>query len=99
MESFIPVFFILFVVLMTQKRNNLQLQLMRIRKRRKEYKEMDNSALLRYVGKDCIIQANGYIAGLVGKVIEVSDSWITVEDKKGKLTTFNCDYISSIKEK
>ena len=99
MESFIPVFFILFAALMTQKRNNLQLQLMRIRKRRKEYKEMDNSALLRYVGKDCIIQANGYIAGLVGKVIEVSDSWITVEDKKGKLTTFNCDYISSIKEK
>ena len=98
MESFIPVFFILFVVLMTQKRNNLQLHLMRIR-RRKEYKKMDNSALLRYVGKDCIIQANGYIAGLVGKVIEVSDSWITVEDKKGKLTTFNCDYISSIKEK
>ena len=99
MESFIPVFFILFVVLMTQKRNNLQLHLMRIRKRRKEYKKMDNSALLRYVGKDCIIQTNGYIAGLVGKVIEVSDSWITVEDKKGKLTTFNCDYISSIKEK
>ena len=99
MESFIPVFFILFVVLMTQKRNNLQLHLMRIRKRRKEYKKMDNSALLRYVGKDCTIQANGYIAGLVGKVIEVSDSWITVEDKKGKLTTFNCDYISSIKEK
>lgn len=99
MESFIPVFFILFVVLMTQKRNNLQLHLMRKRKRRKEYKKMDNSALLRYVGKDCIIQANGYIAGLVGKVIEVSDSWITVEDKKGKLTTFNCDYISSIKEK
>ena len=99
MEPFIPVFFILFVVLMTQKRNNLQLHLMRIRKRRKEYKKMDNSALLRYVGKDCIIQANGYIAGLVGKVIEVSDSWITVEDKKGKLTTFNCDYISSIKEK
>lgn len=99
MESFIPVFFILFAVLITQKRNNLQLQLMRLRKRRKEYKEMDNSALLRYVGKDCIIQANGYIAGLVGKVIEVSDSWITVEDKKGKLTTFNCDYISSIKEK
>lgn len=99
MESFIPVFFILFVVLMTQKRNSLQLQLMRIRKRRKEYKEMDNSVLLRYVGKDCIIQANGYIAGLVGKVIEVSDNWITVEDKKGKLTTFNCDYISSIKEK
>lgn len=99
MESFIPVFFILFVVLMTQKRNNLQLHLMRIRKRRKEYKKMDNSALLRYVGKNCIIQANGYIAGLVGKVIEVSDSWITVEDKKGKLTTFNCDYISSIKEK
>ena len=99
MESFIPVFFILFVVLMTQKRNNLQLHLMRIRKRRKEYKKMDNSALLRYVGKDCIIQANGYIAGLVGKVIEVSEHWITVEDKKGKLTTFNCDYISSIKEK
>lgn len=99
MESFIPVFFILFVILVTQKRNSLLLQLMRIRKRRKEYKEMDNSALLRYVGKDCIIQANGYIAGLVGKVIEVSDSWITVEDKKGKLTTFNCDYISSIKEK
>ncbi len=60
---------------------------------------MDNSILSKYIGKECIVQANGYIAGVVGKVIEVSESWITVEDKKGKLTTFNCDYISSIREK
>lgn len=99
MESFFPVFFVIIVALATIKRNNLQLQIMKIRKRRKEHKKMDNSALLRYVGKDCVIQANGYIAGLVGKVVEVSENWITVEDKKGKLTTFNCDYISSIKEK
>lgn len=99
MESFFPAFFIIIVALAAIKRNNLQLQLMRIRKRRKECKEMDNSILLRYIGKECIVQANGYIAGLVGKVIEVSEHWITVEDKKGKLTTFNCDYISSIKEK
>lgn len=99
MESFFPAFFIIIAALAAIKRNNLQLQLMRIRKRRKECKEMDNSILLRYIGKECIVQANGYIAGLVGKVVEVSENWITLEDKKGRLTTFNCDYISSIKEK
>ena len=99
MESFFPAFFIIIVALAAIKRNNLQLQLMRIRKRRKECRAMDNSILSKYIGKECIVQANGYIAGLVGKVIEVSEHWITVEDKKGKLTTFNCDYISSIKEK
>ena len=98
MESFYPVFFILFVVLMSQKRNNEQIQRI-IKRRRKEKTAMDNSILSRYIGKECIVQANGYIAGVVGKVTEVSGNWISVEDKKGKLTTFNCDYISSIKEK
>ncbi len=99
MESFFPVFFILLVALAIEKRNKLLLQIMRIRKRRKEHKKMDNSILLRYKDKECIITANGYLSGIVGKVIEISENWITVEDKKGKLTTFNCDYISSIKEK
>ena len=98
MESFFPVFFILIVVLMSQKRNNEQTQRI-IKRRRKEKTAMDNSILSRYIGKECIVQANGYIAGVVGKVTEVSGNWISVEDKKGKLTTFNCDYISSIKEK
>lgn len=99
MNSFFPVFFILFVAIFIARRNNLQFQIIRSKHKRKENRKMDNSALLRYVGKECIIQANGYISGLVGKVVDVSESWITVEDKKGKLTTFNCDYISSIKEK
>ena len=98
MESFFPVFFILFVVLLTQKRKNQQIGQI-IRRRRKEHKTMNNSILSRYIGKECVIQANGYVAGIVGKVTEVSGNWISVEDKKGKLTTFNCDYISSIKEK
>ena len=99
MKSFFPVFFIILIALAIAKRNNLQLQIMKISKRRKEHKRMDNSLLLRYKDKECIITANGYISGIVGKVIEVSENWITVEDKKGKLTSFNCDYISSIKEK
>ncbi len=99
MSAFFPAFFILIVALGASQRNNLQLQITKIRKRRRDNKKMDNSLLLRYKGKECIISANGYIAGLAGKVIEISENWITIEDKKGKLTTFNCDYISSIKEK
>lgn len=99
MESFFPVFFILIVALGTLRRNQLLFRIKKIQKNRKENKAMDNSILLRYIGKECVIQANGYIAGLVGKVTEVSGNWISVEDKKGKTTTFNCDYISSIKEK
>lgn len=99
MSAFYPAFFIILAVLIVSRRNNLQLHIMRIQKRRKEHKEMDNSILSRYIGKECIVQANGYISGIVGKVTEVSGNWISVEDKKGKLTTFNCDYISSIKEK
>ncbi len=99
MSAFFPAFFILIVALGVSQRNNLQFQIMKIRKRRKENKKMDNSMLSKYIGKECVVQANGYIAGVVGKVTEVSENWISVEDKKGKLTTFNCDYISSIKEK
>lgn len=99
MNAFFPAFFILIVALSVTQRNNLQFQIMKIRKRRKENKKMDNSIILRYIGKECVITANGYISGVVGKIIEISENWITVEDKKGKLTTFNCDYISSIKEK
>ncbi|MBO5396560.1 MAG: hypothetical protein J6A97_06730 [Clostridia bacterium] len=99
MESFFPAFFIIITAILMSQRKNLQFQIMKIRKRRKENKKMDNSILSKYIGKECIVQANGYIAGVVGKVTEVSENWISVEDKKGKLTTFNCDYISSIKEK
>lgn len=99
MESFFPVFFIIIVALGTLRRNQLLFRIKKIQKNRKENRKMDNSSLMRYKDKECIISANGYISGLVGKIIEISESWITVEDKKGKLTTFNCDYISSIKEK
>ena len=99
MESFFPVFFIIIVALGTLRRNQLLFRIKKIQKTRKENRKMDNSSLMRYKDKECIISANGYISGLVGKIIEISESWITVEDKKGKLTTFNCDYISSIKEK
>lgn len=99
MESFFPVFFILIVAFGTIKRNNLLSQIRKVQKRRKESRKMDNSSLMRYKDKECIISANGYISGIVGKIIEITENWITVEDKKGKLTTFNCDYISSIKEK
>ena len=98
MESFLPVFFILFVVLAAQKRNNQQIRQIKQHKR-KEHEAMDNSMLSKYIGKECVVQANGYVAGIVGKVTEVSGNWISVEDKKGKSITFNCDYISSIKEK
>lgn len=99
MESFYPTFFIIIIALAITKRNNMMHHTMRISRKRKERRKMDNSLLLRYQNKVCIISANGYISGVVGKVIEVSDNWITVEDKKGKVTTFNCDYISSIREK
>ena len=99
MESFFPVFFIIIVALGILRRNQLLFRIKKIQKNRKETRKMDNSSLMRYKDKECIISANGYISGLVGKIIEISESWITVEDKKGKLTTFNCDYISSIKEK
>ena len=99
MSSFLPAFFILFIALMMIKRNSMQIFQIKQKRRKEAQSEMDNSALLRYVGKECIIQANGYISGLTGKIADVSGNWITIEDKKGKLTTFNCDYISSIKEK
>ncbi len=96
METFFPLF-VLFVVFMTQQKNDQRQQI--IKRKRKEHGKMDNSLLSRYIGKECVIQTNGYIAGIVGKVTEVSGNWISVEDKKGKMITFNCDYISSIKEK
>lgn len=99
MGSFYPVFFCLIIVFCLMQTRSSQMQITKVRKRRKEKGKMDNSILMKYIGKECIITANGYISGVVGKVTEVSENWISVEDKKGKLTTFNCDYVSSIKEK
>ena len=100
MSSFIPAFFILTLVIANQNRyHETNMRMIRLRRRRKEGKAMDNSILARYMGKECTVMSNGYISGVTGTVREISENWITLEDKKGKVTTFNCDYISSIREK
>lgn len=99
MNGYIPVIFVLIVAVVLLNSSNRQQHISRQSKRRKEQSKMDNSLLSAYIGKECIIQANGYISGVVGKVTAVQGNWISVEDKKGKLTTVNCDYVSSIREK
>ncbi len=100
MNTFIPVFTVLNAA--TQNRNkayDANMRMIRVRKKRKEGEAMNNSVLSQYLDKEVTVMSNGYISGIVGTVKEISDNWISLEDKKGKRTAFNCDYISSIREK
>lgn len=100
MSSFIPAFTVLTVAIQNQNRfHETNMRMIRIRKRKKEGETMNNSILSKYMGKEVTVMSNGYISGVAGTVKEISENWITLEDKKGKQTTFNCDYISSIREK
>lgn len=99
MSTFTPALLILLVIIITARENENRRRILKASQRRKGQIKMDNSALTKYLGKFCIIQANGFVSGLQGTITEVSGNWITVENKKGKFTTVNCDYVSSIREK
>lgn len=96
--SYISIFLAVFVII-TLSRNEQQQRIVKTSSKRRRNTEMDNSLLSAYIGKECVITANGYVTGFTGTVCDVKGNWISLTDKKGKLNTINCDYISSIKEK
>ncbi|MCD7828547.1 MAG: hypothetical protein LUG85_08480 [Clostridiales bacterium] len=50
-----------------------------------------------FIGKDCIINlCTGGTAD--GTVRKISEGWLEIEDKKGKIQAVNADYISKIRE-
>lgn len=59
---------------------------------------MDTTPLKKYIGKQCEILTVGG-NGVYGTVRDVTESFMEVEDKKGRLTTVNCEYLNTIQEK
>lgn len=94
-SSYIVLFLIVFLILYMNKRRNNLLQILRI-KRRKREKFMPHM-IEKFIGKDCIINlgSGGTADGIVKAV---SEGWIEIEDKSGNSQVVNIDYISRIRE-
>lgn len=51
--------------------------------------------LREFIGKDCTISLFNEISGVAGKIIQVEENWIKVEEKK-KIRIINGDMIRDI---
>lgn len=89
--------FIIFFIIIPQRRAVQKAVLFRIRKR-KGVVEMTNELIKKYMGKNCLISTGSLGTNVTGKLIEVNENWLEVETKKGK-ELINAEFIQSIKIK
>ena len=96
-SSYIAVFILIFVVLITiQERNNLLRLIIRRKKQRRGNLSM-NEIIKNYIGKDCVIYLSNSSSVITGCLISLNDNWITVKTKDGD-EILNIDYIVRLKE-
>lgn len=90
----LPIFIVLLVVFMQNKK---RLRLLIIRHKMKKRKIIMTSLIERFIGKDVFISlASGTNADGVLKSID--GGWLELENDKGEIQAVNCEYISKIKE-
>lgn len=65
------------------------------RKRKGVKRRMPVEMLREFIGKDCTISLFNEISGVAGKIIQVEENWIKVEEKK-KIRIINGDMIRDI---
>lgn len=87
--------FILFFVIISQKREIEKVVLLKIKKR-KGVITMTNEVIKKYIGNNCKIFTDSFGSNVEGKIIDVSGNWLEVETKKGK-ELVNVDFIQNIK--
>ncbi|SNS17224.1 hypothetical protein SAMN05446037_1005101 [Anaerovirgula multivorans] len=87
--------FMLFFIIIPQKREMEKGVLLKIKKR-KGVAAMTNEVIKKYIGKNCKISTGSFGTNVVGKIIDVNENWIEVETKKGK-ELINADFIQNVK--
>lgn len=49
----------------------------------KEYKDMDGTMLMGYIGKECVVSLFNEVGAIKGKFMDADTCWVKVETKKG----------------
>lgn len=94
---FIPIFLVLFIVLITTKaRNQMMIKKLIEKKKNSEDREKMTELAKKFIGKDCLIYT---FSGnqLTGIIKEVSDSALLV-DNGGAVEAINIDFVVRIRE-
>jgi preprotein translocase subunit YajC len=94
--AYLPLF-IMFFIILPQKREMEKTLIMKIKKKRGAL-TMTNEVIKKYIGKYCKISTGSFGTNLTGQIIDVNENWLEVETNKGK-ELINADFIQSIKIK
>ncbi len=93
MSSYIPIFLLLIIILITQRNEKAVLKSI-IKKRKTEDSEMFELAQ-KFLNKECIIYT--FNSQIIGTINEVNEGGILIE-KSGTLEAVNFDFIVRIRE-
>lgn len=97
MDSAWIIFFVLFIILLRQRHEEI---LVVIRKHlRKKKGRLDMTALIeRYIGKECLIYTCTSSAQITGVIKSCNEGWLEIENKNGQCDLVNCEYVTRIRE-
>ncbi len=97
MNSAWIIFFVLFIVLLYQKREDI---LVVVRKHlRKKRGKIDMTTLIeRYIGKECLIYTCTSSSQITGTIKSCNEGWLEIENSNGQCDLINCEYIMRIRE-
>ncbi len=97
MNSSLMIIFMLFIILMLQKRENI---LIIIRKHlRKKRGKLNMTALIeKYIGKECLIYTCTSSSQITGTIKSCNEGWLEIENGNGQCDLVNCEYITRIRE-
>lgn len=91
---YLPLFIIFFIVIPQQ--HEMQKYVIQKIKKRKGLITMTNEIITKYVGRHCKISTGSFGTNVTGKIIDVKESWIELETKKGS-ELINAEFVQSIK--
>ena len=97
MNSTWIIFFILFVVLMYQKREE-RLVVIRKHLRAKRGKKDMTTLIEKYIGKECLIYTCTSSSQITGVIKSCNEGWLEIENINGQFDLVNCEYITRIRE-
>lgn len=97
MNSAWIIFFVLFIILIYQKREEI---LVVIRKHLREKRgRIDMTSLIeRYIGKECLIYTCTSSSQITGTIKSCNEGWLEIENSNGQCDLVNCEYITRIRE-
>ena len=91
---YMPVFILFFVIIPQQ--NQMQAQAAKHNIKRRRTKKMSHEMIKKYIGKVCKITTGSYGSTTSGKILDVKESWIELETKKG-IELMNAEFVQNIK--